>query len=82
MGYSYEQIGKILEAPNLFWKWMSGQTMAICAQDPQRQWIDDESAPGGLRLVEIGPSLCDEPHGTVVYPWDLERYLAGLPVID
>lgn len=28
-------------------------------------------------------SVCkDNPHGVVVYPWDLERFLEGLPVID
>lgn len=28
-------------------------------------------------------SMCkDNPHGIVVYTWDFERYLAGLPVID
>ena len=25
---------------------------------------------------------CAEEHGVVVYPWDLERYLCGLPIID
>jgi|SRR6185437_48399 len=24
----------------------------------------------------------DNPHGVITYPWDVERYLRGLPVID
>ena len=29
------------------------------------------------------PSKCaDNPHGTVIYPWDVERFILGLPVID
>ena len=28
------------------------------------------------------PERCPQPHGSIVYRHDLERYLAGLPVVD
>lgn len=82
-GYTREQIMEIVgDRVDDFWHWMRGQTMMICNQDPQRKWVDDSEAPGGMRIVDIGPSLCDQPHGVVVYPWDLQRYLDGRPIID
>lgn len=85
LGYSARQLdaifgtGFVREAFN---NWMIGQTMAICDGSPEREWVDDPDAPGGMRLVETGPSLCSEPHGGIVYTWDLWRYLDGGPVID
>lgn len=50
---------------------MNGQTMMLC--DGRRYNHDAreyEVACGGVA------------HGVVVYPWDVERFLAGLPVVD
>lgn len=82
-GYTYHQVQEIMgEREDEFLRWMAGQTMMICNQEPQRKWVKDEDAPGGMRLEEIGPSLCDRPHGMVVYPHDVKRFLAGGPIID
>lgn len=84
-GYPATQVDEILAfgpRQQAFWDWMYGQTMAICNRDPQREWIDDDESPGGMRLVEVGPPLCDRAHGTIVYPWDLARFIDGRPVID
>lgn len=62
--------------------WMYGQTMMLCDGSPEREWVHDESAPGGRYLVEVGPSKCGQAHGGVVYEWDLDRFLLGLPVVD
>lgn len=82
-GYTETQLDEILgdRIPE-FNGWMWGQTMAICNGDPQREWVDDPGAPGGMKLVETGPPLCESAHGPVVYPWDLARFLEGRPVID
>lgn len=36
----------------------------------------------GQTVMACGGSKCDVAHGTVVYPEDLERFLAGRPIID
>lgn len=84
LGYTPDQIAVLTgDREQEFWDWMRGQTVAICQADPQREWVEDTSALGGMRIVEIGPPLCDIAHGApIVYRWDLERFLAGLPVID
>ena len=52
--------------------WMRGQTMTIC--DGQSYNHDTQ---------EYEPTPCsDSPHGIVAYPWDVERYLSGMPVVD
>lgn len=57
---------------NKFNKWMIGQTMSIC---------DGRRYNHELKMYE--PTECaDSPHGVVAYSWDVERFLAGLPVID
>lgn len=83
-GYPWSQIDTFLDVGRVaeLMDWMHGQTMTLCQMDPQREWIDDEEAPGGMRLIDVGPPLCDRPHGPVVYRWDLERFLAGGPIID
>lgn len=82
-GYTYLQIQEIMgEREDEFLRWMAGQTLMICNQDPQRKWVDDADAPGGMRIEEVGPSLCDRPHGRVIYPSDVNRFLAGAPVLD
>lgn len=82
-GYPATQVDAILAfgpRQQAFWDWMAGQTMMICEARPQmkRVYEDDRT----YHLIEVGPSLCDNPHGTVVYPWDFERFLAGRPIID
>jgi hypothetical protein len=55
-----------------FMSWMRGQTMSIC---------DGREYNHGEKRYE--PTECaGHPHGVVVYPWDVERFLRGLPVID
>lgn len=83
-GYPWSQLERIFPPTTMsrLEAWMYGQTMMICNGTPERKWVDDESAPGGQRLEEVGPSKCDRAHGLVVYEWDLDRFLLGLPVVD
>lgn len=78
-GYPWSQLDEILPPDTVksLEQWMYGQTMMICEGSPERKWVDDESAPDGWRLVEVGPSKCDRAHGVVVYGWDLERFLSS-----
>lgn len=71
-GYDVQQVEDILGARvhGHFLRWMTGQTMAIC---DGRSYSHEEKA---YHATDCGP------HGVVVYPWDLERYLAGRPVAD
>ena len=71
LGYPEEQLARILgNRLREFHGWMFGQTMAIC---------DGRRYDPGTDAYE--PSGCG-PHGFIVYPWDLGRFLDGLPVID
>ena len=83
-GYPWTQIYEMFDEDVVedLESFMVGQTMSICEGGPERMWIDDHTSPGGMRLVEAGPPPCSEAHGTVVYPWDLTRYIEGKPVID
>lgn len=76
-GYPWSQLDEILPPDTVksLEQWMYGQTMMICDGSPERTWIDGE-------LVEVGPPKCNRSHGTVVYEWDLARFLLGLPVVD
>ncbi len=68
-----------------FYKWMTGQTCAICDgktyDHGKRQYYSTECAimfPGM-------PVTRDEVlggHGIVTYTWDVERYVEGRPIID
>lgn len=69
-GYTSDQIEEIVSDKEDFWQWMRGQTMTIC---DGRSWNHTTG-----KYEQTGPG----PHGSVVYSWDLKRYLAGLPVID
>jgi hypothetical protein len=53
-----------------FGRWMDGQTVTLCEG---RYWdhVFQKYVPDGCG-----------PHGPVVYRWDLERFLHGLPVVD
>lgn len=71
LGYPEEQLREILgDQYDDFQKWMIGQTMAIC---------EGRSFHHDTRKYEANG--CG-PHGLVVYRWDLERFMKGLPVID
>lgn len=73
-GYTYEDLQRIFTTDvelNRFSKWMHGQTMMLC--DGRR--YDDQ-----IRLMLPIPG--HPAHGTIVYTWDVERYLRGLPIID
>lgn len=72
MGWTDQQLRiKLGLQYNKFQQWMTGQTQALCEG---RQWNHDtgqyEEACGGVA------------HGPVTYPWDLDRFMAGLPVFD
>lgn len=66
-GYTYRQVQEIVgDREDDFWHWMRGQTMMVCGGP------DD----GGNKKCEVA-------HGApIVYSWDMERYLAGRPVLD
>jgi hypothetical protein len=55
-----------------FMHWMRGQTMSICDGMTYNHEEKRHEPTGCVR----------QPHGVVVYPWDVERFLSGLPVID
>jgi len=67
-GYPYGQVRTILgsaKATDDFHEWMNGQAQTIC----DGREYDHEA-------WEYKPTACaDSPHGMVVYPWDLERYV-------
>ena len=76
LGYSEQQVERILATNNKrtddFNDWMFGATMALC---------DGRIYNADSHLYE--PSACfQKPHGAVVYTWDMDRFLAGLPNID
>lgn len=71
LGYTYEQLQDILGSRlDEFSHWMVGQTMSIC-----------EGQQYNYEKKDYEPTNCG-PHGMVVYPWDLQRFLHGKPVID
>lgn len=71
-GYTVPQVEEIMGSRfDAFTAWMRGQTMSIC--DGTLWDYDAKMAV---------PSGCSGPHGTVIYPWDVERFLAGLPIVD
>lgn len=73
-GYPWYQIKEeILDAGELakFSDWMYGQTMSICnGRRYSHETKEYQESCGGVA------------HGGVVYPWDLQRFLAGRPIID
>lgn len=75
LGYTAEDIKAILVSTyrfNEFQRWMYGQTMVTC--DGMKYDHDTH---------DYKPTACySRPHGAVVFPWDLERFLDGLPIID
>lgn len=73
LGVTVSELHEILgPRSEAFFRWMSGQTMAIC----DGQFYDHESR-------EYEPNGCAaSPHGVVVYRHDLERFLRNLPIVD
>ena len=70
-GYPWPQLKLILKDRYLhFVLWMNSQTVTIC---------DGTKYNHETKQYEL--TLCG-PHGSVVYKWDLERFLAGRPIID
>lgn len=53
-----------------FFRWMRGQTVSVC---DGRAYDHDKR--------EYHDTGCG-PHGTVVYPWDVEQYLRGGRPLD
>ncbi len=58
-----------------FYRWMNGQTFAMCdgrVFDPQIM----------LTVPDAGPCHNSGGHGWVYYTWDVDRFIRGLPIID
>lgn len=73
-GYPSYQIDKMFpgERRDDFSRWMRGQTVMLC-----------EGRSYNYDTKEYEPNECaDNPHGPVIYKWDVERYVRGLPIID
>lgn len=71
-GYTVDEVREIMgHRFDAFTYWMRGQTMMIC----------DGTTYDYEAKVKV-PSECGVAHGTVIYRWDVERFLVGLPVID
>lgn len=71
-GYPFDQLRTELGDARYetLMRWMRGQTMSIC-----------EARSYSHETREYTPTGCG-PHGPVVYKWDVDRWLARLPVID
>lgn len=72
-GYPWSQIDTFLDVGRVaeLMDWMHGQTMTLC--EGGRYNHDTKSYE----------EKCDGvAHGPVVYRWDLDRFLAGRPIID
>jgi hypothetical protein len=72
LGYTRKQIAEIM-GPRLaeFDRWMRGQTQALC------EGREYDHATKSYRVACGGVA-----HGGITYPWDVERFLAGLPALD
>ncbi len=73
-GYTKTQLDQILRNRRMeleFTAWMGGQTQSLCeGRKYNHETKEYEEACGGVA------------HGSVVYPWDLQRFLDGFPIID
>ncbi len=72
-GYPWSQLEELFSPEEIkrLHEWMHGQTMMLCEA---RIWN---------RTTEQYEEACDGvAHGVVVYPWDLRRWMNGLPIID
>lgn len=71
LGYPIDQVQRILgdRFPE-FNEWIAGQTVSIC-----------DGRSYNYETKQYEETGCG-PHGSVIYSWDLDRFLKGLPVID
>lgn len=85
-GYTYDDLEKILgHRLKAFWKWMTGQTMMLCDGRTYSHETHQYSTTACSNMLPGMPVTVEEAcggHGGIVYPWDLERFMRGLPVID
>lgn len=71
-GYTVDEVRGITGSRfDEFTRWMRGQTMMIC-----------DGTKYDYEAKTYVPSDCEAPHGTVIYAWDVERFLKGLLIID
>lgn len=75
LGYTIQDLDAIFqndtETMTRFGTWMFGQTFALCearVYNPETE--EYEEACGGVA------------HGNVYYPYDVKRFLNGLPILD
>ncbi|RTK93182.1 hypothetical protein EKI60_06275 [Candidatus Saccharibacteria bacterium] len=72
LGFTAVQVKTILgDDTTKFYHWIAGQTMALC-----------EGTRYDYETKRYEESCGGAAHGPIVYPWDLNRYLSGLPIID
>lgn len=71
-GYTTSQLEEILgDRFEEFGKFMVGQTMTLCeGRKYNHETKEYEESCGGVA------------HGGVVYPWDLDNFLRGGPILD
>jgi hypothetical protein len=88
-GYTSEDIYKILgDDQDDLWYFMRGQTMTLCdgtEYDHARKGYFTTACSNmlpGMPLTREEIGYLAMGHGGVVYKWDLERFLRGLPIID
>lgn len=72
-GYPWSQIETFLDSGEFacLMDWMHGQTMSLC--DGRRYSHETKKYSEKCNGVA---------HGTVVYAWDLERFMRGGPILD
>lgn len=71
-GYTENQVRKLTgDRYQEFLEWMNGQTRSLC---DGRQF--------NHKLSRYEQACNGVAHGSITYPWDVERFLKGLPIID
>lgn len=72
-GYPWSQIDTIFDVETVkrLEKFMAGQTMMLC--EGRRYNHDTQDYREACNGVA---------HGGVIYPWDLQRFMDGAPIID
>ena len=69
LGYTRREVVELtVDRHEEFQRWIYGQTVALC-----------EARRFNHETREYEPNGCDRPHGMVVYPWDLARFLRVEP---
>lgn len=72
LGYPESQLRDMFSNEQMkdFFNWMRGQTFSVC----DGSFYDH-------REKRSKPTGCG-PHGYVYYPWDVEKFLDGSPIVD